>query len=103
MRGARPRQKFWHRLGELPGCRTSNLRLVTAGVRGRMLRHHISSVYSPVFAEQCRMDQKIGLVAPQQTDLAGDELAAVEKLQKAYHDMRAELGKVIVGQEQVIE
>src|SRR5216110_3483590 len=30
-------------------------------------------------------------------------MAAVEKLQKAYHDMRAELGKVIVGQEAVIE
>src|SRR5216110_388706 len=30
-------------------------------------------------------------------------MAAVEKLQKAYHDMRAELGKVIVGQELVIE
>ena len=27
---------------------------------------------------------------------------AVEKLQKGYHDMRAELGKVIVGQEAVI-
>ena len=37
------------------------------------------------------------------TDLAADELAAVEKLQKAYHNMRAELGKVIVGQEEVIE
>jgi MoxR-like ATPase len=35
--------------------------------------------------------------------LAEAELAAVEKLQKAYHDMRAELGKVIVGQEPVIE
>src|SRR3954452_1551330 len=30
-------------------------------------------------------------------------MAAVEKLQKAYHDMKAELGKVIVGQELVIE
>jgi MoxR-like ATPase len=46
---------------------------------------------------------QIGIVTPQQTDLAADELAAVEKLQKAYHDMRAELGKVIVGQEAVIE
>jgi MoxR-like ATPase len=42
-------------------------------------------------------------VQPQATDLAADELAAVEKLQRAYHEMRAELGKVIVGQEAVIE
>src|SRR5207248_11136833 len=45
----------------------------------------------------------IGIVQPQQTDLAADELAAVEKLQKGYHDLKAELGKVIVGQEAVIE
>jgi MoxR-like ATPase len=45
----------------------------------------------------------IGIVAPQANDLNADELAAVEKLQKAYHDLRAELGKVIVGQEAVIE
>lgn len=49
------------------------------------------------------MDPKIGLVVPEQTELAADELAAVEKLQKAYHDLRSELGKVIVGQETVIE
>ncbi len=50
------------------------------------------------------MDQQtIGIVPPQTTDLGADELAAVEKLQKAYHDLRAELGKVIVGQEAVIE
>ena len=50
------------------------------------------------------MDQpQLGIVQPQSTDLAADELAAVEKLQKSYHDMRAELGKVIVGQEAVIE
>jgi MoxR-like ATPase len=49
------------------------------------------------------MESKIGLVQPQVTDLGADELAAVEKLQKAYHDMRKELGKVIVGQEAVIE
>src|ERR1700690_108262 len=36
-------------------------------------------------------------------DLAEQELAAVEKLQAAYQDLRSELGKVIVGQEQVIE
>jgi MoxR-like ATPase len=49
------------------------------------------------------MESKIGLVQPQVTDLGADELAAVERLQKAYHDMRKELGKVIVGQEAVIE
>src|SRR5512132_1362312 len=49
------------------------------------------------------MEQKIGIVQPQQTDLGADELAAVEKLQQGYHNMRAELGKVIVGQEAVIE
>jgi MoxR-like ATPase len=49
------------------------------------------------------MNNQIGLVRPQATDLGTDELAAVEKLQRAYHDMKAELGKVIVGQELVIE
>src|SRR5947208_14878460 len=49
------------------------------------------------------MDPQIGIVQPQSTDLAAEELAAVEKLQQGYHNMRAELGKVIVGQEQVIE
>src|SRR3989440_4815864 len=46
---------------------------------------------------------QIGIVQPQQTDLAADELAAVEKLQQGYHNLKAELGKVIVGQEAVIE
>src|SRR5271155_3658630 len=46
---------------------------------------------------------QMNLSQPQTTDLAGEELAAVEKLQKAYHDLRSELGKVIVGQEAVIE
>src|SRR5689334_21565414 len=45
----------------------------------------------------------IGIVQPQQTDLAAEELAAVEKLQQGYHNLKAELGKVIVGQEAVIE
>ncbi|CAA9425478.1 MAG: C-compound, carbohydrate catabolism; transcriptional control [uncultured Phycisphaerae bacterium] len=49
------------------------------------------------------MEPQLGLVQPQTTDLAQDELAAVEKLQRGYHNMRAELGKVIVGQEAVIE
>jgi MoxR-like ATPase len=45
----------------------------------------------------------IGIVQPQQTDLGADELASVERLQKAYHNLKVELGKVIVGQEAVIE
>ena len=49
------------------------------------------------------MTQQIGIVAPESTNLAAEELASVERLQKAYHDMRAELGKVIVGQDAVIE
>jgi MoxR-like ATPase len=49
------------------------------------------------------MESNIGLVQPESTNLAADEMAAIEKLQKAYHEMRAELGKVIVGQEAVIE
>src|SRR5437763_14154900 len=49
------------------------------------------------------MEPQLGIVQPTQTDLAADELAAVEKLQKGYHAMKAELGKVIVGQEAVIE
>jgi len=49
------------------------------------------------------MEPKIGIVQPQETNLAANELAAVEKLQKGYHDLKAELGKVIVGQEAVIE
>src|SRR4029450_2901414 len=49
------------------------------------------------------MEQKMGLVEPQTTNLGQDELASVEKLQKGYHSLKSELGKVIVGQEQVIE
>src|SRR6476469_6731334 len=49
------------------------------------------------------MESQIGIAAPHATDLNADELAAVERLQKAYHNMKAELGKVIVGQEDVIE
>jgi MoxR-like ATPase len=45
----------------------------------------------------------IGLVQPQATDLGADEMAAVEKLQRGYHNMKSELGKVIVGQDAVIE
>src|SRR5580765_6864429 len=46
---------------------------------------------------------QIGIVQPQATDLAAEEMAAVEKLQRGYHNLRAELGKVIVGQDAVIE
>src|SRR6187551_2489666 len=49
------------------------------------------------------MESKMEIVKPEATDLAADELAAVEKLQKGYHSLRAELGKVIVGQEAVVE
>src|SRR5438067_10097967 len=49
------------------------------------------------------MESKIGIVPPQSSDLAESEMAAVEKLQKGYHDHKSELGKVIVGQEAVIE
>ena len=49
------------------------------------------------------MESSINLVQPQVTDLAADELAAVEKLQQGYHNMKSELGKVIVGQDAVIE
>src|SRR5205814_4675974 len=49
------------------------------------------------------MESKMEIAQPEMTDLAADELAAVEKLQKGYHALRAELGKVIVGQEAVVE
>src|SRR6058998_3834140 len=49
------------------------------------------------------MESQLGIVQSTQTDLAADELAAVERLQRAYQEMRDELGKVIVGQEQVVE
>ncbi len=49
------------------------------------------------------MESKLNVAAEHPTDLNADELASVEKLQKAYHAMKAELGKVIVGQEEVID
>jgi len=49
------------------------------------------------------MDTQLGIVPAVGSDLAAEELQAVEKLQKAYHDLRAELGKIIVGQDAVIE
>ncbi|HRK29545.1 MAG TPA: MoxR family ATPase [Tepidisphaeraceae bacterium] len=48
------------------------------------------------------MSQETGITAPQ-ADLAADDLAAVQKLQSAYTSMKVELGKVIVGQDRVIE
>src|SRR5947209_14967565 len=45
----------------------------------------------------------LAIAKPDQTNLGGEELVAVEKLQKSYRDMKAELAKVIVGQEVVIE
>src|SRR6476620_6193021 len=49
------------------------------------------------------MESKIGLVQPEATNLGAEELSSVEKLQQSYHNMKSELGKVIVGQEAVIE
>src|SRR4028118_1018464 len=43
------------------------------------------------------MEPQLGLVQPQTTDLGQDELAAVEKLQRGYHNMRAGAGKALVG------
>src|SRR5277367_1322282 len=45
----------------------------------------------------------LAIAQNQSTDLSGDEMAAVERLQQVYREMRAELGKVIVGQEAVID
>lgn len=36
-------------------------------------------------------------------DITQDELASVQKLQQSFHDLRSELGKVIVGQHRVME
>jgi MoxR-like ATPase len=49
------------------------------------------------------MDAKTGIVSPLAGDLAAEELGAVEKLQAGYTQLKAELGKVIVGQDIVIE
>src|SRR3982750_4377722 len=49
------------------------------------------------------MEPQLGLVKPVTTDLAAEELAAVEKLQQGYHNLKSELGKVIVGQDLVME
>src|ERR1700742_411599 len=49
------------------------------------------------------MESQLGIASSQPTDLAADELAAVQKLQQSYANMRRELAKVIVGQDAVIE
>jgi len=49
------------------------------------------------------MESQLGIVQPLAGDLAADELAAVHKLQDSYQSMKAELAKIIVGQEGVIE
>ena len=49
------------------------------------------------------MTSESGTVELPSADLAAHELAAVEKLQRSYSEMKAELGKVIVGQEAVID
>ena len=49
------------------------------------------------------MESQLGIVQPQNGDLAAEELASVQKLQASYEQMKAELAKVIVGQEGVIE
>jgi MoxR-like ATPase len=49
------------------------------------------------------MEPNIGIAQAPATDLATEELAAVQRLQQAYHALKQELGKVIVGQEAVIE
>jgi MoxR-like ATPase len=49
------------------------------------------------------MESQVGVVTPNPATLPEDELLAVEKLQQSYQSMKAELGKVIVGQEAVIE
>jgi MoxR-like ATPase len=49
------------------------------------------------------MESQVGIVSANAATLAEDELIAVEKLQQSYQNMKGELGKVIVGQEAVIE
>src|SRR4051794_36497502 len=50
---------------------------------------------SHMASESPQQQSQMGLATEHTTNLNADELAAVEKLQKAYHDMKAELGKVI--------
>ena len=41
--------------------------------------------------------------AEQVAEMSGEELASVQKLQDAYTSLKAELAKVIVGQNKVVE
>jgi MoxR-like ATPase len=80
------------------------IELMCPGRAGKVkILFHDSYESRALGARSMLMESKMGIVAPQATDLGSDELAAVEKLQKGYHNMKAELGKVIVGQEAVIE
>jgi MoxR-like ATPase len=56
-------------------------------------------------ASDAQSQQPLAINSPQTSggDLVGDELVAVRKLQNAYDELRSELGRVIVGQEAVIE
>jgi MoxR-like ATPase len=49
------------------------------------------------------MQSATGRSQPLPTDLTAEQLQAVEKLQNGYAEMKAELAKVIVGQDAVIE
>jgi MoxR-like ATPase len=49
------------------------------------------------------MDNQQGAARPNADQMNAGELAAVEKLQKGYRDIRQQLSKVIVGQDAVIE
>jgi MoxR-like ATPase len=49
------------------------------------------------------MSTPITISPPQIIDPAAEEVAAIDQLQSAYREMKAELGKVIVGQDAVIE
>src|SRR6266513_5104806 len=48
-------------------------------------------------------DRTMPLTNPSAYSTASNDLAAVEELSSAYQTMKQELGKVIVGQEQVVE
>ncbi len=48
-------------------------------------------------------DLKMAQSAHVQSDLTGSDLDALKKLKGAFEDIRAQLGRVIVGQDQVIE
>jgi MoxR-like ATPase len=53
-------------------------------------------------SEQVSTHRTAGQVAPAET-LAGDDLRAVQKLRDAFNEIKRQLARVIVGQDQVIE